>query len=468
MSQLRRQNELSWSAHPLAQLFRLTWPIAVSMLSYSTMTLVDTLFVGRLGPAALAGVGLGGIATWALICFSIGLLRGAKVLVSQAVGAGEHEQVGRVQGAALLWAVGLGVVTAAAGQALSPLLQGLAASSAAGAAAEGYLRLRVLAAPVTLVFCALREVRQGLGDARSPMVASLVANLANIGLDYLLIVVLHRGVEGAALASALASVIEAGVLIGLGACATLDLRRTSIRHLAALWWIGWPTGMQFVIDMGCFTLLTAMISRFSELHMAAHQIALQVIHFSFLPTLALADATSVLAGQAVGARREELVRRVARAALLAGGLYTGVCSLVFALGGRAIAGAFSGDGALVAVTARLLLVGAAFQVFDAAGTIAGGALRGTGDVRFPAVVGTVTGWALNPPAMWLLGYRLGLGAVGGWIGLCAELVIVAAVFVWRLERGGWRAAALRARALREEGLVAPAGAGEAGQLSQNR
>ena len=70
------QQELNWQAHPLKELLRLTWPIAVSTLSYSIMTLVDTLLVGHLGPAALAGVGLGGTAAFALLCFSIGLIGG--------------------------------------------------------------------------------------------------------------------------------------------------------------------------------------------------------------------------------------------------------------------------------------------------------------------------------------------------------------------------------------------------------
>ena len=81
---------------------------------------------------------------------------------------------------------------------------------------------------------------------------------------------------------------------------------------------------------------------------------------------------------------------------------------------------------------------------------------GTGDVRFPAVVGVLTSWACTPPLMWLLGYRMNLGAFGGWLGLCGETIIGALVRWRRLERGSWRAAAASARAtLRvEEGPAA--------------
>src|SRR5262249_11690834 len=85
--------KLEWESRTLRELLRLAWPITVSTLSYSIMTLVDTLLVGHLGPAELAGAGMGGTAAFAVTCFSFGLLRGNKTLVSQAVGAGRGDLV---------------------------------------------------------------------------------------------------------------------------------------------------------------------------------------------------------------------------------------------------------------------------------------------------------------------------------------------------------------------------------------
>ncbi len=441
--------ELSWANRPLSELVRLAWPIAVSMVSYAAMTLVDTLFIGWVGPAALAGVGLAGITAWSLICFPWGLLQGAKVLTSQAVGAGEQGEVGRYLGAGLIGALALGLPLAGLGVLTASYLPNLAATAAAGEAAHSYLSIRALGIPLTLVFCAMREVRQGLGDARTPMIASLAANAVNIALDYLLIITLEQGPAGAALASVIAAGVEVVVILLVQLWRQgLALAGTRLRHVHALWKLGWPTGLQFLIEMGCFAVLTVMVSRYSERHMAAHQITIQVIHFSFLPALALGEASAVMAGQAVGACREALVRQVSRLAIVAGGLYCGACALIFGLGGAALARAFTDDGELVALTAQLLLIAAVFQVFDAVNMIARCTLRGTGDVRFPAVVGTLLAWALTPPAMWFLGYHLGLGAVGGWIGLCAEIIIGALIFWWRVERLGWQGAAMRARAIR--------------------
>ena len=440
------QRALSWARSPLSELLRLAWPMAVSMLSYVVMTLVDTLFVSRMGAAPLAGVGLGGTALWVLICFPFGVLQGAKVLVSQARGAGQHDQVGAYWQGALVWALGLGLATPLLGLGLGQLLPLVTASDLAAVAASDYFHVRLAGVPVVLLFCAAREVRQGLGDTRSPMKASVVANLLNVVLDYLLMVQLEWGVAGAALASVLANVVQAVMLLRVQLRAQPGAQLPGWSHLKALWRMGWPTGSQMLIEMGCYATLTVMVSRYSALHMAAHQVTIQVIHFSFLPALALGEACSVMVGQAVGAGRQDLVRSLARLTLAVGAVYTGLCAVLFAVAGGLIARAFTSEAQLGSLIVTLLAVAAVFQVFDAANIIGRFALRGTGDVRFAALVGVLGSWACTPPAMWLLGYQLGMGVVGGWVGLCVELLVVAALFWWRLERGGWRRASDQAQA----------------------
>jgi MATE family multidrug resistance protein len=179
--------------------------------------------------------------------------------------------------------------------------------------------------------------------------------------------------------------------------------------------------------------------------MAAHQIALQVCQFSFLPAFAVAEAAAVLAGQAIGALREDLVGRMARLGLYAAGGYTGLCSLLFALVAPLIVSGFTGDPALALVAIRLLHVAALFQLFDGANIVARSVLRGIGDVRFAAAVGVLTTWLMTPPLTWLLGWRARMGAFGGWVGLCAETILGAVILWRRLVRGDWRAAAEEAR-----------------------
>jgi MATE family multidrug resistance protein len=443
---LTNPKELPWEKTQFRELARLSWPIAISTLSYSVMTLVDTLLVGRLGSAQLAGVGLGGTLAFALLCFPLGLIRGSKTLVSQAVGADRRDELTAYLGGTLLYAVGLGLVGSVAGRLGGPLIARLSASHAAGEFACTYLSIRLYGAPITLLHSALKELRYGQGDARSPMVATVLANVVNIALACLLVFGLHRGVAGAAWATVLAQLVEAGVL---GAACFRRGDRFGLphaRHLRALWRVGLPTALQFMLEVGSFSLLATMVAAMSEQQMAAHQITVQVIHFSFLPAFAVSEAASVLAGQAVGADRDELVLPVARQALALVAAYTGCGTLVFAFGADRLAAAFTDDVTLQAVTVRLIHLAAVFQVFDGANMVARAVLRGAGDVRFAAVVGVAIAWAMTPPLTWLLGLRMGLGARGGWLGLSGEIILGALILWWRLERRHWLRAAASSRA----------------------
>jgi MATE family multidrug resistance protein len=438
------------------ELLGLAWPITVSLLSFGVMTFVDTLFVSTLGTAALAGVGLAGVATFALYCFSMGLLRGVKVLASQALGAGHRGELGSYLGAGLAAALVLGVLTIGAGEVVALFLPHIAASEAAGEAAHVYLRLRVLGAPLVLAFVAIRELRYGESDTRSPMVAGIAGNAVNIALNYLFVIELGWGVRGSASATLFGHAVELAVVAYAQSRFGFAIGGTRFRHVVELVRVGVPTGLQFLLEMGSFSLLTVIVSTMGEVQMAAHHLAIQVIHFSFLPTVALAEAGSVLAGQAVGAGRDELVKRVARHALVASTIYTGSWTLLLVLAGPEVVSLFTDEVELAGVALVLLHVAAAFQIADGAATVARGILRGAGDAKVPAQLGVLCAWVFTPSLAWALGRILGLGALGGWLGLLGEITTLAILCWWRLEKDRWAPLAeasrerLRAEASLEE------------------
>ena len=443
-------SSLTWSDRPGRALLRLAWPITVSMVSFSTMTLASTAFVAQVGADELAGVGLAGVVGFALVCFGIGLLRGAKTLVSQAVGAGRTDRIPDLVGAAIAIAVALGVTASIAGHLVAPLLERLSASPRAGHFAAEYLTIRSLGAPLVLVYAALREARYGVGDSKSPMRASLAGNAVNIALDVVLILVLDWGVRGAAVATIAGNITELAVLAWpmRAELKKIGLQRILRPRNAAreVWAQGVPNGLQFIMEVGSFLILTVLVARMSAVDGAAHQMVLHLVNVSFLPAHALAEAAAVLVGQAVGAGKDVLVPRVARRALTIGAAYSSLCLVGYAVLGNLIARSMSaGDTALADRATMLVHVSLAFLVADAANVIARGVLRGASDVRYAAVVGIITSWLTTPPLTWIHGVHLGLGAVGGWIGLAIEIVVGASVFWLRVLRGGWRPAAAAAR-----------------------
>jgi multidrug resistance protein, MATE family len=428
-------SKLSWEQAPLGALVRLSWPIVVSMLSVSTMTLVDTLFVSRLGSAAVAGVGLAGVLTFCLWCFPIGVIRAVKILVSQSVGAGERDAFRPYLVAALVLAAAFGVVVTFVGQLLVPLLPSLTATPESGRFAGEYLALRVLGSVPILMLIAVQEARQGFGDSRTLMFTTLFGNSLNVALDYLFIFVFDWGVRGAGAASSVALSFEFVAVVAVHAWRDgFRTNATRKSHFRDLWRLGLPSGIQFGLEVGAFGLMVIILSAFSELHTAAHQIAVQVLHFAFLPAFAFGEAGSVLAGQAIGATRPALVATVAKLTLGLALGYATVCGFVLFFGSSFIVRAFTDEADLLQLTARLFTIMAVFQFVDAANLVGRAVLRGTGDVRYVAWVGILSAWVCTPPMTYLLGYVMGWGAYGAWIGLSGEVLLVTLLYWRRLGR----------------------------------
>jgi len=451
-----QRERLRWKLKPFPELVRLAWPIAVEMLSYSVMTLVDTVFASRLGATALGAVGFGGVTTFTMFCFGIGLVRGAKVLISQAVGAGRKDRILANVGGALILALAIGGVVAVAGQFVVLLLPRFADASASVRAAQPYVAIRVASAPIVLLAFAVREVRFALGDSRSPMRAALVANAVHVPLNATLIFTAGLGVTGAAISTVVAQTFEALWLLGIQRRDGLGFREATRRDLTDLWNTGLPLGLEALFNVGSFSVLVTLVARISDTDLAAHQVANQVNLFGLLPMFAVGEAAGVLAGQAVGAGEDGLVRRVARIAIATGSAYGIICSATYVCLGPLIAGSLTHDPKVVAIAVRLLGIAAVWQTFGVLYCVSASVLRGAGDVRFATIAMVAIAWVMTPPFAVLFGIHLGLGAFGGWLALLGEWVVGGTVLFLRVERGGWRKAAERSRArLAPPGILFP-------------
>ncbi|MEP7053115.1 MAG: MATE family efflux transporter [Pseudomonadota bacterium] len=429
----------------LRKLVALAWPITVSSLSFTVMTVVDTAFVGRLGPTALAGVGLGGIALWTVICFGFGLMRAVKVLIAQGVGAADPRGVLPFLGAGLCAALALSVLSIFIGLPLAHYLPHFSASVAAGRVTITYMSIRLYGAPIVMLSCALREARYGFGDSRSPMYAALVTNFLHIPLNYALIFSAGLGIAGAAYATLFVQLIELGWMLAIQRGQGFGLRETRLRHVLAVFRLGIPTGTELLLGVGAFSALVLLIARMGEVDLAAHQVALMILQFGFMPAVSIGEAASVLAGQAVGANDDRSVLQVAKSALLVAGLYALLSAAAFVLAAVPLLRLFTADAQVQRVGVHLLYVASGFQFFDAANIVSRAVLRGTGDVRVPALAAVCSGWLFLPGLTWFWGMHHGLGAVGAWLALTVDICVSGLFFWWRLRRGDWLPAAREAR-----------------------
>jgi MATE family multidrug resistance protein len=423
---------------------KLALPIAAAMLSETLLGLVDTKLVGGLGPDALGGVAMAFTLMFLNYSFVFGTMRAVKVRTAFAVGEGRPEDGVRYATMGAVLGFGIGLIVWALGRDIGGLLALLRIDPNLIPYGRAFFAAITWGAPATCAMAALVNHRQALGDTRTPMAIGMGGNAVNALLSYGLIYghggLPRLGVAGSGYGTATAEWLELAAFLVFMA-RNRPAKKASVGHRAALrevLTVGIPTGLQFGGELLAFTAFTAILGNIGGADMAAHQIALMTIRTSFLPGLAVGEASSIMVGHALGARRLDGADRANRAALQLAIGFMAACGVVFALCGESIARGFTSDPAVIAIARRLLFVAALFQVLDACNVVLRGSLRGAADVRVPALLGIAIVWSCVPTAAFVLGKMAGMGALGGWIGFLAETILSTVLFGRRWTRGAWR------------------------------
>jgi MATE family multidrug resistance protein len=426
----------------VADVFKLAWPVMVSMLSFTLMSVVDTLFVARLGTAPLAAVGFASTLVFTSQSFGGGLMAGLRVVVAQLHGAGEHERgiIAAWQG---LWlATGFGLLVALLCLAGPSVFGWLGASETVATYADEFFSIRILGAPVVLVTMGLSSWFQGRGDTRTPMNATLLANGLNIILDPILIFGLGPvpalGVSGAAIATVTSLCV--GVIYLLWRSAD-GLRSVSpaldLPLQREIWRIGGAMGVRYFLEMCSFSIFAAMLASVGAIHLAAHVIGVRIVSMSFLPGHAISEATGVIVGQLIGAGQSLRTWTAYRSAVKLCLGVMGSCGLVFVLAPHWLLMPFDVEPMVLNVAMDLLFIAAITQLFDAYVMAAHGALNGAGDTRFVMISSVAVTWLVKLPIAWFMGLHLQLGAVGAWMGLFAEFSLLSGICFLRIRSGRW-------------------------------
>lgn len=186
------------------------------------------------------------------------------------------------------------------------------------------------------------------------------------------------------------------------------------------------------MEFGAFAATALLIGQFGSAPLAAHQITLTCAAFTFMIPLGMSMAVTIRVGHAIGAKESARCRRIVIGAHASTFLIMGITALIFVTLGSEIASAFSDDSQVIAITIQLLMLAAAFQVFDGAQVISMGALRGIQDVNIPTGIVFVSFWVIGIPTGCVLAFQNAMSALGLWIGLTLGLAIASVVLTFRL------------------------------------
>jgi MATE family multidrug resistance protein len=436
----------------LRELMRLAFPIAIAQGGQALMGFVDTLVVARAGTSALAAVGLANALFFGISGFGMGLMMGFDPLLSQAYGASNPSRA-----RALLWQGGwmalfAGLVLCGLLLVMPDLLPLLGYKEADLTQTRAYLLWRAPSLIPMLAFLMVRSYLQSAASTRALVIATVAANIFNLVADILLVFgggvlpegfgplrrIPAMGVEGAALATFLCTLLQLGIILAAVRAIRVSGpppdRRPIWKDLAQAAKVGVPIGAHITAEIGVFALAAALAFRLGQESMGAHQIAISYSSVSFTIALGIGSAGSVRVGWAVGARNTPQARLSGFIAFAGGAGFMSLSALLFAIFPLPLARLAGAQPDVVPLVVPLLMVSAVFQVFDGVQGVGAGVLRGAGETRFTFLANMVGHYGVGLPLSLVLGFGLNQGIVGIWWGLCAGLISVALALLWRFHR----------------------------------
>lgn len=447
--------------HDGREILGLATPTVLTMLSQTLMWTVDTALLGRFDSTALAASGLGGMITWCGYSLFNNLSRISGTFVAQAHGEGDDAKVAHYAWQGLYLALAAGVaLTFLAWHArlVLPLTRNPADVQALTA---DYIRWRGLSAVGTQLTMALTGFFLGRRDVRAPMWCGVAGNAVNLAAALWLIfgwrgfgpeghqwlAMPPLGLHGSAIAISLGTWAGALALAGCALAPGVRRRyrlhrprRPDRRALGRLLRVGSPAAVENFVDMGGFVMFSVFVGTAGAIELAASQVTIQILSFSFMPLWGLTTAAGVLVGNHLGAGEPDRAAHFARQTYKVGTYYSLTLAVAMAALSRHLFAVFSDDPRVLALGPALCLAAAVFQYFDGVRMLSSGILQGAGDTRYTMIVTLILMWGLFIPlTAWLVVGRGG-NVVTAWLG-AALCYLLQGWFLWRrFASGRWRQA----------------------------
>jgi len=432
------------------QLFNLAWPSLVENLLQTMLGFVDLVFVGQLGPDAIAGVGLGNQLMFLLQVLFMGLAVGNTALVARAVGAGNRREGERVAKQSLLLGASISIGVAIIGILYSDaIIRLMGATEEVTGIGGAFLRVVSTFSIVIGVMLIGGGTLRGSGDTRTPMVITAFINVINIVLDYLLIFgnlgFPRLGPVGSAVATTIArgagAVLILYVLFKRGSVLKLPLRggwRPDLDAIGRILNIGWPAAAeQIVFNLG-FIVFSALAIFLGTADLAAQQVAFNISNFSVLPGFAFGVAALTLVGQNLGSRDPGRAEESALQALKSGMVWMVLMGVGFFVFRDFLVGLYSSDPDVHRLGTMCLVFIALGQPLLAVWMVLSNALRGAGDTRATLLFTFIGIWVLRVGMGYVIGIVLGLGLFGMWLGWIADFITRATLVYLRFRDGRWK------------------------------
>lgn len=432
----------------LMTLLRLALPIVLSRASQTVVGLADAIMVAHLGAASLAATSTGATNAFSLLILPMGITFIVASFSSQLFGKGDIASARRYGWYGLIVAALTQVVCFVSIPFFGSVVDLLPYEADVKALMTTYLGWRILSGGAAIGLEALANYYGGLGRTLPGMAANLVAMGLNVACNWVLIngagPIPALGVMGAALASSISTVIAfAGFFVfflreGRG----LPRPALSRAEFGRMLRFGLPSGFNWLFEFLAFVFfVNVVVAGLGTPAVAALNSVIALNSVSFMPSFGLASAGAVLVGQAIGAGRKDDVPHIVKLTAGTASVWMTAAGLLYLLipGILLIPFARGEDGPeVMRFGVRMLMVSAAWQLFDASATALAECLRAAGDTLFPLLARLAIAWLVFVPGAWFTVRSFGGGEVGAMVWLVIYLAMLALTLFVRFRSGKWR------------------------------
>lgn len=423
-------------------------PILIAQVAQMANGVIDTVMAGHASAEDLAAVGIGSSLWMPLFLFFMGMLGALQPIISGYNGARATEKIMPATWQGLYLAALGSVIMILLLTHVQPVLALLNLEANTARITQGYLDAFAWGVPALLLITALRGLTDGLGHTRVIMAFSVLSTLINLPMNYIFI----YGKLGLPAMGGIGCGWATSISNGAAAIALLVyLNRSRVYqhfHLIADWvkpdlagiryilGIGVPIGFTIFVEASLFSVIALFLAPLGPVVVAGHQIALNVVSLLFMLPLSIGMALTLRVSFLMGARAPDTARLIARSSLILAAATALVFAILLFIFSREISALYTSDTAVQAVTVRLLLFAAIFQIADVIQVTCISALRGYKDTRIPMFIMLFSFWGVGLPLGYLLTFTdwllPAMGAAGFWVGLTGGLASASILLGWRL------------------------------------
>jgi multidrug resistance protein, MATE family len=435
----------------IREFLKLAVPLASAQVAQSATGFADTVMMGRMGSEVLAAGGLAALIFLSTMTATTGVVMGISPLVAEAFGAGQTTRIQQVarQG---LW---LAVLTAIPAMIImghfDRWMMQAGQTETTVRLADTYLDIMLWGLLPVIGFAALRALVSALSHARPVMIIVVAGTAFNVIGNYVLgfgkLGFPQMGLAGLALASVIA---QWGMFMALALYVAVhsklrtyrvfvDLHRLRPRILWELIWVGVPIGVFSGLEAGFFLVIMFWMGTLGTDTLAAHQIVFQTIVVVFMVPLGISYATTVRVGLWLGRRDFDGIQQATWVSVGMSTLFVIGVSIAFLLFPEQVISIYldvqnPDNAAVIALALPLLIIAAIAQVLDGLQKAVYGSLQGLQDTQVPMLLNVLGYWGVGLSVGYLLGFQLGMGSRGLWIGQSVAIAMVAGLFIWRLRQ----------------------------------